>query len=62
VRLRPVLAAALLAALVSAGASPSSKQPVTFGLFIPTRGPEAPSGLEASRGAGIAADRANRTG
>jgi len=62
VRLRPVLAAALLAALVSAGASPSSKQPVTFGLFIPTRGPEAPSGLEASRGAGIAADRTNRTG
>jgi len=62
VRLPPILAAALLAALVSGGASPREDRTVTLGLFIPTRGPEIPSGQEASRGAGIAAAWANRSG
>jgi len=62
VRLPPVLAAALLAALVSGGAALQQDRSVTLGLFIPTRGQEIPSGQEAFRGAEIAAARANRAG
>jgi branched-chain amino acid transport system substrate-binding protein len=74
VKLPPVLASSLLVALLPGGVAAGTggvpadvparpeARPVTLGLFLPDRGPEAPAGQEALRGAGMAADWANRTG
>jgi branched-chain amino acid transport system substrate-binding protein len=74
VKLPPALAASLLVALLpggvadGAGGMPTRAlpgpegRPLTIGLFVPTKGPEAPAGEEALRGAEIAAAWANRTG
>jgi branched-chain amino acid transport system substrate-binding protein len=72
-RVPPALAACLLAALLPGGAaaragdSVSQRQapgnpPVTIGLFLPDRTPEAPAGREALRGAELAVAAANRGG